>query len=52
MKTYNITITFKSHCNKEDLKDDKDLIYNFIKENFWNTQNFKYKYKLQPKKND
>jgi hypothetical protein len=42
MKTYDIKITFKSKCSKEDLIDVDDLIYKFIKENFWNVENFKY----------
>tara|TARA_R100000995_G_scaffold50753_1_gene24517 strand:- start:420 stop:566 length:147 start_codon:yes stop_codon:yes gene_type:complete len=42
MKTYDIKITFKSKCSKEDLIDIDDLIYKFIKENFWNVENFKY----------
>ena len=43
MKTYDIKITFKSKCSKEDLIGVDDLIYKFIKENFWNVENFKYK---------
>ena len=50
MKTYNIKITFKSHCDEEDLKDDKDLIYKFIRENFWNIKNFKYLYNQENKR--
>ena len=45
MKTYNITITFKSKCSESDLKDDDDLIYKFVNENFWNVENCKYEYK-------
>jgi hypothetical protein len=47
MKTYNIKITFKSKCSEDDLIDDNDLIYKFIKENFWNVENFKYEYEKE-----
>ena len=50
MKTYDVKITFKSHCNKEDLKDDKDLIYKFIRENFWNIDKYSYDFKITKKK--
>jgi len=49
MKTYNITITFKSKCSESDLKDDDDLIYKFVNENFWNVENCKYEYKEENK---
>tara|TARA_R100001594_G_scaffold88247_1_gene122527 strand:+ start:1451 stop:1654 length:204 start_codon:yes stop_codon:yes gene_type:complete len=49
MKTYDVKITFKSHCNKEDLKDDKDLIYKFIRENFWNIDKYSYDFKITKK---
>ena len=49
MKDYNIKITFKSHCSEEDLKDDEDLIYKFMRKNFWNIKNFKYLYSQENK---
>ena len=52
MKTYNIKITFESKCNEEDLKDENNLIYDFIYQNFWNIKNFKYEYKQQLNRKD
>lgn len=52
MKTYNIKITFESKCNEEDLKEENNLIYDFIYQNFWNIKNFKYEYKKQLNKKD
>ena len=45
MQTYNIKISFKSKCSKDDLIDENNLIYDFIKKNFWNIEDFNYKYK-------
>jgi hypothetical protein len=48
MKKYNIKITFKSKCNEDDLIDDEyNSIYNYINQNFWNVESFKYEYKKE-----
>jgi hypothetical protein len=48
MKKYNIKITFTSKCNEDDLIDDEyNFIYNYINQNFWNVENFKYKYEKE-----
>jgi len=53
MKKYNIKITFKSKCSEDDLKDDEyNSIYNYINQNFWNVEDFKYEYEKEKGNND
>ena len=47
MKKYNIKITFKSKCSEDDLIDDEYIFYNYINENFWNVESFKYEYEKE-----
>ena len=48
MKKYNIKITFKSKCSEDDLIDDEyNSIYNYINQNFWNVESFKYEYEKE-----
>ena len=45
MKYYDCKISFQSHCGEDDLKNNKEYIYNFIRNNFWNVYNVKFTYK-------
>ena len=46
MNDYDITIKFKSKGTKADYIDDNDIIYKFIRENFWNISNYSYDFKI------
>jgi hypothetical protein len=45
MKYYDCKISFQSHCDEEDLKNNDEYIYNFIRNNFWNVYDVKFTYK-------
>lgn len=50
MNDYDITIKFKSKGTKADYIDDNDIIYKFIRENFWNISNYSYDFKIVKEK--
>ena len=37
---------------REDYIDDNDIIYKFIRENFWNISNYSYDFKIVKEKKD
>ena len=50
MNDYDVTIKFKSKGSKADYIDDNDIIYKFIRENFWNISNYSYDFKIAKEK--
>ena len=54
MNKYDITINFKSKTSGSELGvlDDNDIIYKFIRENFWNISNYSYDFKIAKEKKD
>lgn len=49
MKYYDCKISFQSHCGEDDLKNNNEYIYDFIRNNFWNVYDVKFTYKENSK---
>jgi hypothetical protein len=52
MKNFLCTITWNTHCNKEDIEGIKKEILRIIKLKFWNTKNLELNYKPVGVEND
>ena len=54
MNDYDVTIKFKSKGTGSELGylDDNDIIYKFIRENFWNISNYSYDFKIAKEKKE
>jgi len=52
MNDYDVMIKFKSKGSKADYIDDNDIIYKFIRENFWNISNYSYDFKIVKEEKD
>ena len=52
MNDYDVMIKFKSKGTGSELGylDDNDIIYKFIRKNFWNISNYSYDFKITKEK--
>lgn len=49
MKNYQVTITFNTHCNENDITSMQKKVLECVRLKFWNTKNLKLEYKQQRK---